>query len=174
MNIIKLIILDVDGVLTDGRKIYNSEGLCIYKTFCDKDFTAIKKAKASGIKVCFLSGDENINKQIAENRNIDFYSSRFEKKENFLPKLLETYNCLKNEVVFIGDDIFDLQLLKEIKYSFCPSDASKEVKNQVFKVLDVKGGDNVVMHLFDFLAEKNLLIQPPINQIYALDKDEKF
>ena len=91
MNIVKLIILDVDGVLTNGKKIYNSEGVCSYKTFCDKDFTAIKKFKASGVSVCFLSGDENINKEIAKNRNIDFYSSRFKKKEDFLPELLKTY-----------------------------------------------------------------------------------
>ena len=52
---IKLAILDVDGVLTDGKKTYDNTGLCIYKTFCDKDFTAIKKLKALGISVCFLS-----------------------------------------------------------------------------------------------------------------------
>ena len=174
MNIVKLIILDVDGVLTNGKKIYNSEGVCAYKTFCDKDFTAIKKFKASGVSVCFLSGDENINKEIAKNRNLDFYSSRFKKKEDFLPELLKTYTCSKNEVVFIGDDIFDLQLLKEVKYSFCPNDSCQEVKKEAFKILDVKGGDNVVMHLFDYLSEKNLLAEPSIEQVYALDKDEKF
>ena len=76
--------------------------------------------------------------------------------------------------MFIGDDIFDLQLLKEVKYSFCPNDSCQEVKKEAFKILDVKGGDNVVMHLFDYLSEKNLLAEPSIEQVYALDKDEKF
>ena len=40
---IKLLILDVDGVLTDGKKVYGKEGTGLYKTFCDKDFTAIKR-----------------------------------------------------------------------------------------------------------------------------------
>jgi 3-deoxy-D-manno-octulosonate 8-phosphate phosphatase (KDO 8-P phosphatase) len=65
---VKLLILDVDGVLTDGRKYYDSSGLATHKTFCDKDFTAIKKFKSIGCEVIFLSGDKNINEKIAENR----------------------------------------------------------------------------------------------------------
>ena len=51
---IKLVILDVDGVLTDGKKYYNRDGDVVMKTFCDKDWTAIKRFKALGIKVLFL------------------------------------------------------------------------------------------------------------------------
>jgi len=171
---IKLIILDVDGVLTDGKKVYNKNGLCEYKIFCDKDFTAIKKAKAAGINVCFLSGDENINKKIAENRCIDFYSSRFSKKEDFLNQLLETYKCTKDEVVFVGDDLFDLNLMKKIKYSFCPNDACLEIKKEAFKIIESKGGDNVVMHLIDYLLTIDLMNNPSLESIYNLDKNEKF
>ena len=65
---IKLVILDVDGVLTDGKKYYNRDGDVLMKTFCDKDWTAIKRFKALGIKVLFLSGDP-FNEKIAKNRN---------------------------------------------------------------------------------------------------------
>ena len=54
---IKLLILDVDGVLTDGKKYYDNTGLAKYKTFCDKDFSAIKKFKSAGVEVIFLSGE---------------------------------------------------------------------------------------------------------------------
>ena len=55
-----LLILDVDGVLTDGRKYYDVSGKGVLKTFCDRDFTAIKKFKANGWDVVFLSGDPNV------------------------------------------------------------------------------------------------------------------
>ena len=65
---IKLLILDVDGVLTDGKKYYNRDGDVVMKTFCDKDWTAIKRFKALGIKVLFLSGDP-FNEKIAKKQN---------------------------------------------------------------------------------------------------------
>ena len=72
---IKLLILDVDGVLTDGTKIYNENHSPIYKKFRCKDFTAIKRFVAAGIKVVMLSGD-NWNKEMAQQRNIPFYCTR--------------------------------------------------------------------------------------------------
>ena len=54
---IKLLILDVDGVLTDGNKTYDINHTCVYKKFNDRDFTAIKRFKATGINVVLLSGD---------------------------------------------------------------------------------------------------------------------
>ncbi len=72
---IKLLILDVDGVLTDGNKIYDINHTTVYKKFNDRDFTAIKRFKAGGINVIFVSGD-NFNEGMAKKRNIDFYCSR--------------------------------------------------------------------------------------------------
>ena len=73
--LIKLAIFDIDGVLTNGKKTYGKDGSCISKTFCDKDFTAIKRFIAAGVKVIMISGD-NYNKTMAEKRNIDFYCTR--------------------------------------------------------------------------------------------------
>ena len=57
MNQIKLIVLDVDGVMTDGKKYYTREGKVVMKQFCDKDWTAIKRFRALGVNVVFLTGD---------------------------------------------------------------------------------------------------------------------
>ena len=65
---IKLLILDVDGIMTDGIKYYDREGTVKLKTFCDKDWTAIKRFRAIGINVVFLTGDP-YNVSILENRN---------------------------------------------------------------------------------------------------------
>ena len=54
---VKLLAIDVDGVLTDGKKYYNRDGKVEMKTFCDKDWTAIKRFRALGVNVIFLTGD---------------------------------------------------------------------------------------------------------------------
>ena len=74
---IELLILDVDGVLTDGTKVYDSEHSVLSKRFVCKDFTAIKRFIAAGVKVIMISGD-NFNATMAAKRNIDFYCSRGE------------------------------------------------------------------------------------------------
>ena len=58
MNL-KLLILDIDGILTDGTKVYDVEHKPIYKRFMCKDFTAIKRFSAAGIKVIMISGDKS-------------------------------------------------------------------------------------------------------------------
>ena len=75
-KMINLVILDIDGVLTDGRKYYDKNGMPFAKTYCDKDFTAIKRLRGAGVSVCFLSGDNVVNEAMAKNRNIDFYYAR--------------------------------------------------------------------------------------------------
>ena len=81
---IKLVILDIDGIMTDGRKYYGLDGIPFAKTYCDKDFTAIKRIKGAGVEVCFLSGDERVNMAMAKNRNIPFYSARGKDKADFV------------------------------------------------------------------------------------------
>lgn len=175
---IKLVILDVDGVLTDGKKYYDNSGTAVLKTFCDRDFTAIKKFKSFGVNVVFLSGDENINKKIAENRNIDFYHSRGECKSSFLEIFKEQYNCTENQIVFIGDDIFDLQLMKKVRWKFCPSNADLEL-HKICAVLKSPSGNNCISELYDYLSNlglvyKDVLEELDIEKIYNLDSYEKF
>jgi len=108
-----LVILDVDGVLTDGKKYYGLDGMPFAKTYCDKDFTAIKRLRASGVDVCFLSGDKKINENMAKNRNIDFYAARQgENKKSFLPTLETVYSVKRAEILYVGDDLFDKDITK--------------------------------------------------------------
>jgi len=175
---IKLLILDVDGVLTDGKKVYGKEGTGLYKTFCDKDFTAIKRLKSSGANVCFLSGDENVNRAVANNRDIDFYFSRGKCKTEFLSILSEKYSCPTSKMAFVGDDLFDLHIAQSVGYSFCPSDSCREIKKESTLVLKSKGGENVVMELVDYLIDFKLIesvdLKKALNSVYRLDEKEKF
>lgn len=177
---IKLIILDVDGVLTDGKKYYNREGEVKLKTFCDKDWSAIKRFRALGINVIFLTGD-SFNVTIAENRNLDVIVNRqngtHRDKSDYLWEICEEYSVSPTEIVFVGDDIFDVNLMSEVGFSFCPADAPQEVKKHC-TMLSRNGGDNVVAELFDFMQLKQMLpdfdFQEHLNSVYDLDLKEKF
>lgn len=170
----KLLILDIDGVMTDGKKFYTSDGNTLCKQYNDKDFTAIKRFMASGIQVCFLSGDI-WNKTMAENRNIKFYSGRINggnmSKLQILDKILSDYNVKKEDTIYVGDDIFDIEVLEIVKEGFCPKDSPLDVRN-VCTVINRNGGDGVVAELFDILLLRKEIKNPEINLVKDLDKKE--
>lgn len=174
---IKLIILDVDGIMTDGKKYYGQDGSVYLKSFCDKDWTSIKRFKSLGINVIFLSGDENINKLVADNRNIDFYLSRSIPKESLLKTIESKYNIDRKNICYFGDDLFDIGIMKEVGYSFCTSDSPLIVKLHSIE-LNVFGGNNAVLHLFEYIEKSKLIpsltYEEIMSKIYELDKKEKF
>lgn len=177
---IKLLILDVDGVMTDGTKYYDREGVVKLKIFCDKDWTAIKRFRAIGINVVFLTGDP-YNISILENRNLHVIANRgsgyHSDKANYLNQILEQYNCTAEETAYVGDDLFDIGIMKKVKYSYCLLDSPRSVK-QVAEVVPVNGGQNVIMNLFDIFEIKGMIpcisYDNVIDRIYDLDLKEKF
>tara|TARA_B100000029_G_C17599220_1_gene965217 strand:- start:1999 stop:2535 length:537 start_codon:yes stop_codon:yes gene_type:complete len=173
---IRLVILDVDGILTDGRKYYGLDGMPFAKTYCDKDFTAIKRLRGAGVAVCFLSGDEKVNKAMAKNRNIDFYSARGLDKADFVEVFETTYGTSKDKMLYLGDDLFDLSIMKSVGYAFCPMDSPNKIKKFCGKknTIDRRGGENVVARLVDILLDRKLIEDATMEQIEALDRDEKF
>ncbi|MHA2342797.1 MAG: HAD hydrolase family protein [Candidatus Hodarchaeales archaeon] len=173
---IKLVILDIDGVLTDGRKYYGLDGIPFAKTYCDKDFTAIKRLRGAGVKVCFLSGDERVNKAMAINRNIDFYSARGKDKADFITEFQKTYKTEKEDMLYIGDDLFDKSIMEIVGHAYCPNDACHDVKLVcgLENILSRNGGNNVVAEMVEKLLERHLIPDCTMEDIERLDKNEKF
>jgi len=174
---IKLAILDVDGVLTDGKKVTDVEARSVSKQFNDKDFVAIKKLQASGVAVCFLSGDKNINESVAKKRSIDFYfahtSAGHMSKKDFLPMLLEKYVVKPEETLFIGDDYIDVELMKVLTHTYCPADATLDVKRVAKKTLTRNGGTGVLSELYDELVLEGLVKECTFQQFLEVDRIEK-
>jgi YrbI family 3-deoxy-D-manno-octulosonate 8-phosphate phosphatase len=170
----KLLILDVDGVLTDGTKFYGADGRPIYKRFNDKDFTAIKLLKARGVKVCFLTADPG-NIKIAQDRRIDYFISRNEtnriNKAEKLPDIKAFYGLQENDPIWvIGDDLFDVELFKLCALSFCPSDAPYYVRNNADGVSDYNGGDAIVLDLVERFLDD--ITDEEVKLIVELDSHE--
>ena len=172
-----LLILDIDGVLTDGKKYYDSSGRAVLKTFCDRDFTAIKKFKAAGWDVVFLSGDPNINEAMAKNRNIPFYCNRRDgkmiNKVMFLKELCETYGTNPCYTAYVGDDIFDIDLLKAVEWPFCPANADPDVK-RVAVNLNSKSGECCVAEVYEFLHRINQVRSVTLSELEIMDQNERF
>jgi len=172
---IKLLILDVDGVLTDGTKVYDVHHNVLSKRFVCKDFTAIKRFIASGIKVVMLSGDI-FNKSMANKRNIDFYCSRNTDlsldKSRYVDIFEQEYNIPAEKMAFIGDDYFDLSMFKKLHNTFCPSDSPEIIKDNSLFTLISNGGGGVIVELYDLFISHSWINEATEFDVAALDKEE--
>ena len=167
---------DIDGVMTDGVKYYGVDGMPFAKTFYDKDFTALKIATAVGFKVVAVSGDDRINRKVTANRNIDFLHARSVSKWEVVNL---NYKIEKNDlVVAVGDDLFDLDLLKQATIPFCPANSHPEVVRYIQSrpdgiVTTAQGGRGVMVEIVESLVKKyNLKLD--YDYFFELDKKEKF
>ena len=172
---IKLLILDIDGVLTDGTKVYTEKHEPVYKRFRCKDFTAIKRFIAAGVQVIMLSGD-NWNAEMARQRNIPFYCTRGSDlgldKSVYLSHLESTYDVKKENMAFVGDDYFDLSMFKTLFWTFAPSDSPRIIRQNCLYLLKSKGGQGVVQELYDFLVGKGIVQDASEAAVADLDKAE--
>lgn len=151
----KLLILDVDGVLTNGRKSYNSDHEVVAKEFCDRDFTAIKHFKSAGIPVYLLSGD-NFNLGMSKSRGIPFenarnYSDQLD-KSIAMEVIAKRFKISLEDIAYVGDDYYDLSALNIVGYPYCPQNAAEIVKKYA-TVIPRDGGDGVIEALFESRKE---------------------
>ncbi|TLD84514.1 HAD-IIIA family hydrolase [Helicobacter sp. MIT 11-5569] len=154
---IKLIVLDVDGTLSNGSIIYSDEGTEI-KAFNVKDGLGIAAWIKLGRQVAIITGRKST---LVENRakelNITYLKQGIKNKAQALKEILTEANITLDEVAIIGDDLNDLSMLKLVKHSYAPKDAVKLVKQNVRKVLKQKGGEGAVRAMIDKLIKKENL-----------------
>ncbi|MDE5603265.1 MAG: HAD-IIIA family hydrolase [Helicobacter sp.] len=154
---IKLIVLDVDGTLSDGKITYTDKNEEI-KSFNVKDGLGITAWLQLGREVAIITGR---NSKIIENRSkelqITYLKQGIRNKAEALKEILKHSNISSHEVAVIGDDINDLSMIRSVKYSFAPKDCAKTLKKEVYKVLKKKGGKGAVREMIDYLIKKEKL-----------------
>jgi len=142
---IKLLSLDVDGVLTDGG-VYITENGDIFKKFNVKDGMGIRIAMEKGVQVAFISSAKK--RKLLELRakmlGVQLVYAGDEEKLNVMKKWCEKLKIDLSEVAHIADDINDLKLLSAVGISACPLDAVEKVKSSVKIILKTKGGEGCV------------------------------
>jgi 3-deoxy-D-manno-octulosonate 8-phosphate phosphatase (KDO 8-P phosphatase) len=152
---IRLIVLDVDGCLTDGRIVYGESGEEI-KAFNVKDGLAIKSWMQLGHEVAIITGRRSgIVKRRAEELGILHLYQGVKDKEKRLRMLCSDLKVEMEEVAAIGDDLNDLRMLLRVGVSFAPADASVYITAAVDKVLARNGGDAAVREMIDALIREN-------------------
>jgi len=148
---IKLIALDVDGVLTDGKLLIGSNGI-EYKSFNVKDGMAISLARYTGIKIAFITGKKSDSVNIrSKELNVDFLYEGIRNKKEVLMNIVSTLNIQMKNVFYMGDDINDLTIIHEVGFSAAPNDAVEIVRNSVHFVSKFKGGEGAVREVIDYI-----------------------
>jgi 3-deoxy-D-manno-octulosonate 8-phosphate phosphatase (KDO 8-P phosphatase) len=151
--VVKLIILDVDGVLTDGSIIYDSEGR-EYKNFNVKDGYGIVTAIKKGIKVVVISGRSStiVEKRCRELGITKVFQGVSDKLEVY-ERIKEEFGLRDSEIAAMGDDIPDIPILKRAGFSGAPADAVPEVKKVAKFVTTLPGGKGAVREFIDYLLK---------------------
>ncbi len=148
---IKLLVSDLDGVLTDGGIILDDQGM-EYKRFQVKDGQIIRYLKENGILIGILSGrDVAVSKNRCEQMKVDFHHHGVRDKYSLLVKIIEPLQLDLEEVAYIGDDLIDLELLSKVGLSSAPADAMPYVKEQVDYTTFQAGGQGAFRELADLL-----------------------
>jgi len=147
---IKLVVFDVDGVMTDGGMFY-TEGGEEFKKFNAKDGLAIRRLKQRGIITGIISHGYNTNmlQRRAERLHIGLLEVSQVPKLETLTRWCKDLGITPANVCFIGDDLNDEDILKAVGFSACPADAVDEVKCLVHVVLSKNGGSGCVRELID-------------------------
>jgi 3-deoxy-D-manno-octulosonate 8-phosphate phosphatase (KDO 8-P phosphatase) len=150
---IKMLILDVDGVLTDGFVIIDDNGH-ESKHFNVRDGHGLKMIQRCGIKVVLLTGRQSeVVKHRARDLGIkEIHQKVFNKKEVFA-KILKKNKLTADQVAFVGDDIVDIPVLKAVGFSAAVADALDVVKKSVDYIAKEKGGRGAVREISDMLLK---------------------
>jgi len=151
---IKLIVLDVDGTMTDSHITYSENGDEI-KSFNVKDGLAIASWRKLGRQVAIITGrSSNIVARRAKELHIEHFYQGVENKKEVLEELLRKLDIKMENVAAIGDDLNDLQMLKAAQISFVPRDASAYVDQIADVVLSKRGGEGAVREMIEYLIVK--------------------
>ena len=150
---IKLLILDVDGVMTDGRIIFDSNGI-ESKFFNVKDGHGIKMLQRTGIEIGIISGRES---RVVANRATELGIGQVYQKslDKMVPyrQMLEATGLSDEQAAFMGDDVIDIPLLRRVGFAAAPADAVAEVLPFAHFVSRNRGGWGAVREVCDLIMK---------------------
>ena len=149
LNAITTFIFDVDGVMTDGSLIIDSQGEML-RTMNVKDGYALKTAINKGYNICIISGgtNEGVRSRLQALGIEEIHLGAHQKKE-FLTQYLNQKNIQPENVLYMGDDIPDYPVMQLVGLPCCPQDAVKEIKEISKYVSHIKGGKGCVRDVIE-------------------------
>ncbi len=167
----RLLLMDVDGVLTSGEIIYASNQTEL-KVFNVQDGMGITLAKAAGLKVGVLTGRtcDAVKRRCAE-LGFDILLQNCPNKREGYDAIRKKYGYADDEVAYIGDDIQDLPILERVGVPLGVSNSIKEVKRLCMYVASRPGGNGAVREIVDWMLERRNRKQDAIRKVIRHTKN---
>lgn len=151
---IELVVLDVDGTMTNSHITYSENGDEI-KAFNVKDGLAIAAWRRLGKQVAIITGRKSkIVERRAKELHIEYFYQGVENKREVLDSILAKLDLTMENVAAIGDDLNDLSMLRAAGIAFVPSDASSYVDKEADIILSKRGGDGAVREMIEKLIRE--------------------
>ncbi len=150
---VRMILMDVDGVMTDGRIIFQAE-IDEAKGFDSKDGVGLRIAQRAGLVTGVITGRLSIatTRRAGELMMSEFHQRVFRKEEVF-DSILKARRLKEEAVCFIGDDLVDVPVLKRAGLAAAPADASPEARRIAHFVTSRDGGRGAVREVIDFILK---------------------
>lgn len=161
---VKLLILDVDGVLTDGGLYYDHEGR-VSKRFNVQDGLGIKLAQAVGLDIAVITGlnHKAVEIRVRELGIKDYYAGNFEKVP-LLEELRTKKGLELNQIAYLGDDWVDLGVMKRVGLPMAVSNAQPEVLQAASWVSGKPGGHGAVREAIAFILDRQGILEDALKR----------
>lgn len=161
---IKLLILDVDGVLTSGGIILDNQNN-EFKIFNVRDGHGLVMLNKAGVNIAVITGRHSkaLERRMKELAITEVHQGTREKLKIF-NQLIAKYKLLSEEIAAMGDDIIDLSILSRVGFSISPKDAHEEVKKRVHYVTENKAGDGAVREICDIILKSKGFLNKYIDE----------
>jgi 3-deoxy-D-manno-octulosonate 8-phosphate phosphatase (KDO 8-P phosphatase) len=150
---IRLLVLDVDGTMTDGRLYFGPRGEA-FKVFHVRDGQGIKRLDAAGVRVAVISG--RTSKMVSvrcRELGVEHVIQGAEDKVVVFEKLRKRLKIEASESACVGDDAVDVPLMKVVKLAFAVADAHRDALRAAHVVTSLPGGQGAVREVCDYLLE---------------------
>lgn len=150
---LKLLILDVDGVLTDGRLFFDDNGK-EYKCFHARDGHGIKLLRQSGVEVAVISGRKSNSVAIRmQTLGVQLVYQGHENKRAAFTEILHNLSLSPKQVAHVGDDVLDLPIMVQAGFSVAVADAHFAVKQRADWCTQIAGGQGAVREVCDLIMQ---------------------
>ncbi len=150
---LKLLILDVDGVLTDGRLFFDYQGN-EYKCFHARDGHGLKLLKQTGVEIAVISGRSSASVALRmKNLGIEHVYQGHENKRMAFNEILQNLQLRPEQVAHVGDDLLDLPIMTQVGFAIAVQDANFAVKQYADWCTETLGGQGAVREVCDLIMQ---------------------
>ena len=159
MNHIRMLVFDIDGVITDGKRYISESGET--KTVSLKDLDAFGMLRDAGYRIGCISGEDTpFSRSLAQTPTLDYARIGCKRKMDAIGEIGERFGIRPEQISYIGDGKYDIPVLEAVGLGLCPADAIEEVKRAADIVLRRKGGEGCIAECYTLLeARKQRSVQ---------------